>query len=334
MRFGDGEEAQRRPRRAARILTRSALAGCASAVALATFFATPALAAVPTARTGVSGSVTYQSAVLFGTVNPRGASTVVYFQYGTTAKYGAQSAPDELPAGTADVAISLAASGLVAGTTYHYRIVATNASGTALGADHVFTAAKIPLSLAITAAPNPVPFGAPVTVEGTLSGTGSGGAVVQLQENPFPYTGGFVDVANPELTLANGTFVFNVLSMSQNTEFRVVSGSVVSTDVVVGVSVGVTMQAQAGGTRKHPSIRFSGLIAPAEPSARVAFERLIGKNWKVVGGTVAHATAINGVVSFATTVRVNAGGFFRALVLPVEGSHVSGYSATSLVRIR
>ena len=230
--------------------------------------------------------------------------------------------------------IAIGITGMVAGTTYHYRIVATNSTGTAIGADRTVTAAKIPLSLAITAAPNPVPFGAPITIEGTLSGTGSAGAAVQLQEKPFPYTGGFVDIGNPELTLANGAFAFNVLSMSQTTQFRVVSRSLISTDVVVGVSVGVTMHAHAGGTRRTPTIRFGGTITPAEPSARIAFERLIGKGWKVVGGTVARATAVNGVVSFASSVRVHSGGFFRALVLPVEGGHVSGYSATSLVHIR
>ena len=64
--------------------------------------------------------------------------------------------------------------------------------------------AKIPLSLAITAAPNPVAVGGPVTLEGTLTGTGSANAPVQLQEETFPYTAGFTNIGNPELTLANG----------------------------------------------------------------------------------------------------------------------------------
>ena len=68
--------------------------------------------------------------------------------------------------------------------------------------------------------------------------------------------------------------------------------------------------------------------------SRIAFERLVGTSWKVVGGTVASATTSTGVVGFAKTVRVHSGGFFRALVLPVEGAHVSGYSPVALVRIR
>jgi hypothetical protein len=332
---GSSRRARPRWRRTARIPLRLALGAAVATGALSAVLVAPALAADPLVVTGAATSVTYDTATLTGTVDPRGSATVVYFQLGTTGKYGAQSAPEQLPAGTTRVAIAIAISGMVSGTTYHYRIVATNASGTALGTDRTVTAAKIPLSLAITAAPNPAPFGGAVTVEGTLTGTGSANAQVQLQMNPFPYTGGFVDYGNPELTLANGSFAFNVLGVALNTEFRVVSGATVaSADVVVSVSVGVTMHAQREGTHRHPSIRFSGVIAPAEPSARIAFERLIGTSWKVVGGTIASATTVNSTVRFAATVRVHRGGFFRVLVLPVEGGHVSGYSPVALVRIR
>jgi hypothetical protein len=315
-------------------ICRVLLVGTVAAVASLALFAGPALAAAPTVTTGANAGVTYQSATLFGTVDPHGASTEVYFQYGPTNKYGAQSAPTQLPAGAKAVEVSIAIAGLAAGTTYHYRFVATNATGTALGADRTLVTAKIPLSLALTAAPNPVEFGSPVTIEGTLSGTGSAGAVVQLQQNEFPYTTGFVNVGNAELTLANGAFVFNVLDVALNTQYRVVSGNVASVDVPVSVGLSVTMHTRATGTPKRPTVRFSGTIAPAEPSARIAFERLVGTSWKVVGGTVAQVAVTNGVVSFAKTLRIYHSGFFRALVLPVEGAHVSGYSPTAVVRLK
>jgi hypothetical protein len=313
---------------------RALVAVVCGAAAAAALSAAPALAAMPVLSTGTATAVTYSTATLNGTVDPQGSATVVYFQVGTTSGYGSQSAPEQLPAGTAKVSVAIAISGLAAGTTYHYRIVATNASGTALGADRTLRSAKIPLSLAITGAPNPVVFGGAVTIEGTLAGTGSANAPVTLQANPFPYTAGFTDLGNPELTLANGTFAFNVLGASQNTEYRVVSGATASSDVVVDVNVAVVLHARPTGTRDHPTIRFGGTIAPAEPSARIAIERLIGTSWKVVGGTIAHASPVNGVVGFATTVRTGTGGFFRALVLPVEGGHVSGYSAVAQVRVR
>ena len=315
-------------------ICRGLVVGTVAAFAGLGLIAAPALAAVPVVATGGNGSVTYQSAVLFGTVNPHGASTEIYFQYGTTNKYGLQSAPVEEPAGARALAISIAVSGLAAGTVYHYRIVASNAAGTALGADKAVLTAKIPLSLAITAAPNPIEFGSPVTIEGTLSGTGSAGAAVQLQQNQFPYTAGFVNVGNPELTLANGSFVFDELGVAVNTQYRVVSGNVASIDVPVSVGLSVTLHTQATGTHKRPTVRFSGTIAPAEPSARIAFERLVHTSWKVVGGTVAQIAVKNGVVSFAKTLRIYRGGFFRALVLPVEGAHVSGYSQTAVVRLK
>jgi hypothetical protein len=315
-------------------IRRVLVVGAVAAVASLGLAAAPAVAAPPAVTTGATGSVTYQSAVLVGTVNPAGASTEVYFQYGTTNKYGVQSAPTQLAAGTKAVPIAIAISGLAAGTIYHYRIVATNATSTALGADKSFATAKIPLSLAITAAPNPVPFGGSVTIEGTLSGTGNANAAVQLQESQFPYTTGFQNIGNPELTLATGGFVFNVLALALNTQYRVVSGSVASVDVPVSVGLSITLRSQAMGTHKRPTVRFSGTIAPAEPSARIAFERLVGMSWKVVGGTVAQVAVKNGIVSFAKTIRIFRGGFFRALVLPVEGAHVSGYSPTLVVRIK
>ncbi len=317
----------------ARRTRRVFLAGFATALLGGAMFAASALAVVPAVATGAASSVTYDSAVVSASVNPHSSATVVYFQYGTTDKYGAQSAPTEIAAGAKAVPISITLSGLTAATVYHYRIVATNASGTALGADRAVATAKIPLALAITAAPNPVAVGGPVTLEGTLSGTGSANAPVVLQEEQFPYTAGFTDVGNPELTLANGSFVFNELGLAVNTQFRVVAGRVASTAVVVSVSLGVTLQTRSEGTKTHPAVRFSGTIAPAEPGSRIAIERLIGTNWKVLGGTVASSTVVAGVVHFAKTIQLHSGGFFRALALPVEGAHVAGYSGPMLVRL-
>ena len=85
-------------------------------------------------------------------------------------------------------------------TTYHYRLIAVNAGGAATGGDKAFKTAKVPLSLQITAGPNPTIFGGIATIQGTLSGTGNGDMEVLLQANPFPYTQGFATTGNPELT--------------------------------------------------------------------------------------------------------------------------------------
>jgi subtilase family serine protease len=93
--------------------------------------------AAPSATTGAATSVGETSATLNGTVDPNGAATQYHFAYGTTTAYGSLSpAVDASGNGTA---VSADLTGLSAGTTYHYRLVATNAVGEAVGSDQTFT---------------------------------------------------------------------------------------------------------------------------------------------------------------------------------------------------
>lgn len=82
--------------------------------------------------TGVTGS----GATLSGTITGGSASTTWHAEYGTSALYGTQTAETPL---AADGPVSATIGGLVPGTTYHARLVATNAGGTVVGPDQVFT---------------------------------------------------------------------------------------------------------------------------------------------------------------------------------------------------
>ena len=79
------------------------------------------------------------SATLNGSLDPHGLPTTVYFQYGTTTSYGLTTAPQSKSGNTYQNVLANI-SGLMAGTTYHFRIVATNSAGTRYGADRTFTA--------------------------------------------------------------------------------------------------------------------------------------------------------------------------------------------------
>ena len=139
--------------------------------------------------------------------------------------------------------IGVPVSGLQPLTVYHYRLIAVNAPGAATGAGRAFKTAKVPLSLAILVSPNPTVFGSTATVQGTLSGTGNAGRAVVLQQNPFPYTAGFADVGNPELTTSTGSFSFPVVGLAQATQFRVVTTTtppVISPVAIEGVAVHVS----------------------------------------------------------------------------------------------
>lgn len=99
---------------------------------------TLAAASAPSATTGDASAVTDTQASLAGTVNPQGQLSSYAFQYGTTTSYGQQTALTSAGSGTADVPVRADLAGLTAGTTYHFRVIATNATGTTVGADKTF----------------------------------------------------------------------------------------------------------------------------------------------------------------------------------------------------
>ena len=103
-----------------------------------------AQAAAPVAVTGSAGSVTTGSAVVAGTVDPQGSATTYAVEYGTSSSYGLQTAAQDAGAGEDPVPVSVPLTGLTAATTYHYRVVATNAAGVARGADRTLRTASAP----------------------------------------------------------------------------------------------------------------------------------------------------------------------------------------------
>jgi hypothetical protein len=96
-----------------------------------------------TAISRSASNVTTDAASLAGTVNPGGGATTYRFEYGTSTAYGSQTPDADAGSGTTDGEVSANITGLSPSTTYHYRVVATNAAGTVDGADQVFTTAPV-----------------------------------------------------------------------------------------------------------------------------------------------------------------------------------------------
>jgi phosphodiesterase/alkaline phosphatase D-like protein len=97
--------------------------------------------AKPTVATGSATSLTPNGAMLNATVDPNElAVTECRFEYGPTTSYGHNASCSPSPgAGAEPVAVAAAIGALSANTTYHYRVVATNAAGTSDGADQTLT---------------------------------------------------------------------------------------------------------------------------------------------------------------------------------------------------
>ncbi len=97
---------------------------------------------VPGVSTEPATAVTGTTATLNGAVNPDGlAVSDCQFEYGTEAGVYTKTQPCEgaIPVDDNEHSVSAALIGLSRGTTYHFRIVATNANGTARSDDEVFT---------------------------------------------------------------------------------------------------------------------------------------------------------------------------------------------------
>jgi hypothetical protein len=121
---------------------------------------------MPLAASGVQAT----SATVNATVNPRGVDTSYRFEYGPSTEYG-QSVPAsavDVGAGTSPVAASGELTGLETSTTYHYRVVATDANGNVTrGADLTFTTLTQPQIASVS-----------------VTGLGATSAVLNARVNP------------------------------------------------------------------------------------------------------------------------------------------------------
>ncbi len=112
-------------------LVASNSAGTATGVDL-TFTASPTVTTLPASDIGPAG------ATLNGSVVADGADSTAWFQYGTTTNYG-NATPTIFVSATNALFLSDSISGLSAGMTYHYQLVASNSAGTSAGADLTFS---------------------------------------------------------------------------------------------------------------------------------------------------------------------------------------------------
>jgi hypothetical protein len=118
----------------------------------------------PVAVTAAATELTPTSVKFNGSVNPNGLSTTYRFEFGLTASYGFATPNATATTGSSLVSVSNPMSSLASGTTYHYRISASNADGTVFGRDTLFTTPQTTLKITATAGPN-----GSITPSGTIA---------------------------------------------------------------------------------------------------------------------------------------------------------------------
>jgi hypothetical protein len=111
----------------------------------------------PSVTTKAASEVKKTTAVLNGTINTHESATTYHFEYGLKkGEYVSVSSGGSLGAGTENVSVKDEIKSLEPGTTYHFRLMATNSGGTTYGADEALTTS----SLSWTTQTTPSPAGA------------------------------------------------------------------------------------------------------------------------------------------------------------------------------
>jgi hypothetical protein len=94
--------------------------------------------------TGGASGVTQTNATISGVLDPQGIETSYAFEVGTDTTYSGAKVFGDAGQGEGAEAITVALEDLAPGTTYHYRLAATNADGSSYGRDMTFTTPGAP----------------------------------------------------------------------------------------------------------------------------------------------------------------------------------------------
>jgi len=191
----------------------------------------------PGIQAAAATGITSSTATLNASLDSRGHTTTWYFDYGTTTSYGTKSASHSQGSNPGAHPVSFAASGLSPGTVYHFRLVASNSSGTTAGPDTVFTSAGPAVTVAATT--RTVVFRGIVTLRGHIA-SGKPNDNVDVFSQRFG--GGSFERIATVLTDATGNWSLTVRPVIATT-YKAIWNGQTSTTVTIGVRPAVSIRA-------------------------------------------------------------------------------------------
>lgn len=214
-------------------------------------------------------ALTSTSVILEGALIPDGHATSWYFQYGTTSSYDAHTPVKPAGAGGVPVAVADDVAKLDPNTTYHFRLVARSADGTAVGTDSTFTT----LGPSLSASAGEIVFGRPATLSGTVPDPVANQVVAiyaQAANSPS-----YVQLATV-LSDSSGAWAFGV-TPEVGTTYKALWKGEASPTVSIAVSPSVIL-------RVRPTNRFLTHVSAASSMVGrlVRLQRLDSGVWRTV----------------------------------------------------
>ena len=252
--------------------------------------------------TSYTQSVRTHGATIEGGIYPNGPDTKWWIEYGPTQSYGQQTPATDIGSGAAPVAATGYLSHLAAATTYHYRLVAQNSTGTAYGYDYTF--ATPPSSAtdptAAFTAPSPAAPGSPASFDAHTS-TDTGASITD-------YSWDFGDgtpVAHGSSATISHTFAsrgkYNVTLLVANN-----AGQADSTRQTVTVDTPPNASFTAPASVQEPGTALgfdAGASTPAAGGSISGYSWDFGDGSPVASGaTASHAYSRTGVYNVTLTV--------------------------------
>jgi hypothetical protein len=190
---------------------------------------------VPPSVGGPSASyIRADQAFVRASVTANGSDTTARVEWGTSTAYGLQTPSRVIGNGYGFVTLGEILAGLSCGTTYHFRVVASNANGTTQGIDGAFTTPQCPAVPTVTViATDPVATESPITTgEFLIQRIGSTAGDVSVS-----YSVGGTATTGADHTLGTGSVSIPAGSASRTLMVFPLDDSLVESDETVIVTL-------------------------------------------------------------------------------------------------
>jgi hypothetical protein len=190
-------------------------------------------------------------------------------------------------------------------------------------------------NLTIKSSANTVTFGKTVTISGSTKGMAAG-TTIEVQQNPYPYTGGFKATGKTGVVDPSGNYSIAGVAPQVHTQYRVTaktSPPQESAAAFVQVRLRVSFRVSDSTPKKGALVRFSGTVAPEHDGKPVLIQRKTSTGSYT---TVTRTTLLdNGTASskYSKKVRIRRNGTYRVVVQSVDQDHLDGTSRRRTLRV-